>query len=127
MHYVAVRGNGDLAGQPMERRTVGGDDRGSDREMVWACSTYSGALWWARARFQQYGGGSIVHIYEAQLDEATVEQDANYDRMPSSVMAASGRFGRLMATFESAEAVDTALATRSGEDSFVDGALDTHC
>lgn len=123
MHYVAIRDNSDLAGTEMERRIVGGTEPGSDRKMVWACTTYAGALYWARERLRQYGCGTTMHVYEAVLDDATVTADPNYDCQPSSVMAGHGVFGRLVATFHDGAAVEDALAHVRGEDDFVDSML----
>ncbi len=123
MHYVAVNGNGDLAGAEMDRRIVGGEEPGWDRQMVWACSTYAGALYWARARFRQYGRGTTMYVYEAMLDAATVSADLNYECQPSSFMAERGSFGRLVATFHDATEVDAALMDARGEDDFVDSML----
>lgn len=121
MHYVAIRNRADLAGKPMKPDYVGGDD--DDRMAVWACTTHAGALWWAHERIDRYGVETVMCIYEAHLDEATVEPDPNYQLMESSVMAASGRLGQLLGSFASRDEVRTALDQRKGEDPFVDDML----
>lgn len=117
MHYVAIRDEGDLSGKPMRPALIDSD---SDRMMVWASSTFAGALYWAHARLGQHDPKEIMHVYEAVLDEASLCPDPNRKEMASSVMATSGTFGLLIGSYASQADVLTALGGHSGEDPYVD-------
>lgn len=124
MHYVAIRDEDGLSGKAMKLDIVTGDeeDPNYDRRMVWACTTQAGALYWALTRFRQARPLTSMHVYEAILDETTVEPDPNI-AMPSSVMSASGTLGKLLGSYHSVDECLDAIALRQSEDPYVDRAL----